>query len=166
MIDLTKRGPVNTIRVLRDPPRDPPRDAPTIPTKFPTVETLGIYCDITGRVFNLNSARANGILEKLLKPVGQYFGQNARTNYLQQCAIKYAKNPLLGDIDVMMILMIETYYHKQCNIYPDSEPRSREISDRMPPVREERANLKKYDELFNAARSIDMARLALNTRIE
>ena len=143
-----------------------PPGPPEIPTKFPTLETLGIYCEITARVFPLHSAKANGILINLLKLVGDYFGQDARTNYLQRCAIEYAKNSLLGDIDVMMILKIESYYHKQCGLYPDSEQKSRENSDRMPPVREERANLKKYHELFNAARSIDMARLALNTRIE
>ena len=117
----------------------------TIPTKFPTVETLGIYCEITNRVFSLASAKADGILEKLLKPVGKYFGGDARTNYLKRCAIEYAKNSLLGDIDVMMILKIEAYL--------------------MEPGNENKADLKKYHELFDAARSIDMARLTLGTRV-
>ena len=116
-------------------------------------------------MFSLHSAKANGILEKLLKPVGKYFGQDARTNYLQRCAIKYAKNSLLGDIDVMMILKIEPNYYTLCGTCCNSESQARENLGRKVPVQEECAK-KKYHELFDAARSINMARLTQGTRIE
>jgi len=90
-------------------------------------------------VFSLTSASADGILEKLLKPVGKYFSRDARTKYLERCADEYAKNSLLGDIDAMMILKIEAHDHLT-------------------------SAKQKYHELFDAARSIDMARLTLGTR--
>ena len=156
VIDLSKRG-----RVV---PTAAPRGPPSIPTKFPTIETLGIYCDITGRVFNMNSARENGILETLLKPVGRYFGSDARTKYLEQCSTKYAKNSFLGDVDVMMIGKIKKFYNNGLAVT------GRGVGRRSIPKRdntqEASTNSTKYRTLFNAASSIELARSKASIQIE
>ncbi|KAI5792604.1 hypothetical protein DFH27DRAFT_527369 [Peziza echinospora] len=81
---------------------------PKMPTKFPSVNLLGIYCKVTGRVYDLEAARENGTLVLLLKHVGEYFFRNARDNFLAKVnKLTYVE---LSDFNAMMIICIEDFY--------------------------------------------------------
>ncbi|KAF8427674.1 hypothetical protein EV426DRAFT_640323 [Tirmania nivea] len=139
-----------------------PISTPTIPTKFPTVELLGIYCEVTKRIFNMHAAMSNGILRRLLKSVGRYFGPKARGKYLAELALSNRDRRPLADIDVMMLTKIKEFYelHYRCaghdQTTEDVPNKTQDVPDHPEHennLREEaKHNLHKYRSLFDRAR--------------
>ncbi|KAI5803629.1 hypothetical protein DFH27DRAFT_652768 [Peziza echinospora] len=82
------------------------RTLPQMPTKFPSVVLLGIYCKVTGRIYDLKEARSNGTLVLLLKRVGKHFHRDERDKFLAEVnQLNY-----LNDFNAMMIICIEDFY--------------------------------------------------------
>lgn len=138
-----------------------PAPTPQIPTKFATVEQLGIYCEVTGRVFNMHSARQNGVLSRLLKLVGIYFGPAARRIYLENCAKDYRLEEKLDDVDGMLIQKIEEYYYRN----EDQGGRQGQRADATSRKEVEEIGSLRFRALFDAARSQSLARLTSKTKV-